>query len=156
MMEIIKIEPAFVDGRGSIWDLLMNEQIDHIGMLISKKGSIRGKHYHKKQKQYTLVLNGKIRIITKDISKGDSKIERLDLNEMEMVLFPSFCYHSLEALEDSKCIVRVRLRLPSSDIPFTYFVLGDHADRTLQPILKRSCDLVVVFPLCPFLQGPII
>ena len=105
MMEIIKIEPAFVDGRGSIWDLLMNEQIDHIGMLTSKKGSIRGKHYHKKQKQYTLVLNGKIRIITKDISKGDSKIERLDLNEMEMVLFPSFCYHSLEALEDSKCLI---------------------------------------------------
>ena len=105
MMEIIKIEPAFVDGRGSIWDLLMNEQIDHIGMLISKKGSIRGKHYHKKQKQYTLVLNGKIRIVTKDISKGDSKIERLDLNEMEMVLFPPFCYHSLEALEDSKCLI---------------------------------------------------
>lgn len=105
MIEIIKIEPAFVDERGSIWDLLMNEQIDHVGMLISKKGSIRGKHYHKKQKQYTLVLNGKIRIVTKDISKGDSKIERLDLNEMEMVLFPPFCYHSLEALEDSKCLI---------------------------------------------------
>ena len=104
-MEIIKIEPAFVDGRGSIWDLLMNEQIDHIGMLLSKKGSIRGKHYHKEQKQYTLVLNGKIRIVTKDISKGDSKIECLDLNEMEMALFPPFCYHSLEALEDSKCLI---------------------------------------------------
>lgn len=105
MREIIRIEPAFVDGRGSIWDLLTNEQIDHVGMLISKKGSIRGKHYHKEQKQYTLVLNGKIRIVTKDISKKDSKIERLDLNEMEMVLFPPFCYHSLEALEDSKCLI---------------------------------------------------
>jgi dTDP-4-dehydrorhamnose 3,5-epimerase len=104
-METIKIKPAFVDGRGSIWDLLTNEQIDHVGMLISKKGSIRGKHYHKEQKQYTLVLNGKIRIVTKDMSKKDSKIEHLDLNEMEMVLFPSFCYHSLEALEDSKCLI---------------------------------------------------
>lgn len=83
----------------------MDEQVDHVGMLISKKGSIRGKHYHKEQKQYTLVLNGKIRIVTKDISREDSKIERLDLNEMEMVLFPPFCYHSLEVIEDSKCLI---------------------------------------------------
>jgi len=104
-MEKIKIKPAFVDERGSIWDLLMNEQIDHVGMLISKKGSIRGKHYHKVQKQYTLVLKGKIRIVTKNVTKADSKIESLDINEMEMVLFPPFYYHSLEALEDSKCLI---------------------------------------------------
>ena len=104
-MEKIKITPAFVDERGSIWDLLMNEQIDHVGMLISKKGSIRGKHYHKVQKQYTLVLKGKIRIVTKNVTKADSKIESLDINEMEMVLFPPFYYHSLEALEDSKCLI---------------------------------------------------
>ena len=104
-MEKIKIKPAFVDERGSIWDLLMNEQIDHVGMLISKKGSIRGKHYHKVQKQYTLVLKGKIRIVTKNVTKADSKIESLDIDEMEMVLFPPFYYHSLEALEDSKCLI---------------------------------------------------
>lgn len=104
-MEKIKITPAFVDERGSIWDLLMNQQIDHVGMLISKKGSIRGKHYHKVQKQYTLVLKGKIRIVTKNVTKTDSKIERLDIDEMEMVLFPPFYYHSLEALEDSKCLI---------------------------------------------------
>ena len=94
-----------MDERGSIWDLLENEQIDHIGMLLSKKDSIRGKHYHKKQKQFTLVLNGKIRITTKDLSKKDSEIERFEINEMEMVLFPPFYYHSLETLEDSKCLI---------------------------------------------------
>ena len=104
-MEKIKIKPAFADERGSISDLLVNEQIDHIGMLISKKGSIRGKHYHKEQKQYTLVLNGKIRIVTKDVTKVDSEIESMDVDEMEMVLFPPFYYHSLESLEDSKCLI---------------------------------------------------
>lgn len=104
-MEKIKIEPAFSDERGSISDLLMNKQIDHVGMLISKKGSVRGKHFHKIQKQYTLVLNGKVRVITKDVTKTNSKIESIELNEMEMVLFPPFCYHSLESIEDSKCLI---------------------------------------------------
>jgi dTDP-4-dehydrorhamnose 3,5-epimerase len=105
LIKIIKIEPAFVDERGSILDLLGNEQINHIGMLLSKKDSIRGKHYHKKQKQYTLVLNGKIRIVTKDLSKKNSMIESFQLNKMEMALFPTFCYHSLEAIEDSECLI---------------------------------------------------
>lgn len=104
-MEIKKIKPAFEDERGSIWDFLTNELINHIGLLVSKKGSIRGKHYHKKQKQYTLVLNGKIRVTAKNVSDKNSRIEVLDINEMEMILFPPFYYHSIEALEDSKCLV---------------------------------------------------
>ena len=49
-MDIIKIIPAFTDERGSLWDLLTNENIKHIGFLDSKKNSIRAKHFHKKEK----------------------------------------------------------------------------------------------------------
>lgn len=104
-MKIMKIKPAFVDKRGSIWDFITNEKINHIGMLVSKKGSIRGKHYHKKQKQYTLVLNGKIRVVTKNILKKNAKLKKFDLKKMEMILLPPFHYHSLEALEDSTCLI---------------------------------------------------
>ncbi len=64
-MEIKKLKPVFIDERGSIWDLLTDEDIHHIGFFISKKGSNRGKHYHKEQKQYTLVTKGKMKIIVK-------------------------------------------------------------------------------------------
>ena len=104
-MEITKIEPAFVDERGSIWDLLTTEKVHHVGFLISKKGSIRGKHYHKEQKQYTLVLSGKVRIVVKNLLENNAKLETCDLQKMEMVLFPPFHYHSVEALEDSECLV---------------------------------------------------
>ncbi len=103
-MEKIKILPAFIDERGSIWDLV-SDNTDHIGLLISKKGSIRGKHYHKEQKQYTLVLKGKMKIITKDISNLESRMEEFELSEMEMICFPPYCYHSLESLEDSTCVI---------------------------------------------------
>jgi len=104
IVEKSKISPAFVDERGSIWDLV-TDNIDHVGLLISKKGSVRGKHYHKEQKQYTLVLKGRMKIITKDMSDIVSSIKEFELSEMEMILFPPYCYHSLEALEDSICVI---------------------------------------------------
>ena len=48
-MEIKKLKPAFTDERGSIWDLVSDDTINHSGFLISKKNSIRGKHFHKEQ-----------------------------------------------------------------------------------------------------------
>jgi dTDP-4-dehydrorhamnose 3,5-epimerase-like enzyme len=104
-MEITKIEPAFEDERGSIWDFLTDENIHHIGFLISKKDSVRGSHYHKEQKQYTLVTKGKIKVTVKDLQDNDSKIETKELSVMEMVFFPSYYYHSIEAIEDAECLV---------------------------------------------------
>jgi len=104
-MDKIKIEPAFVDDRGSIWDFLTDEEIHHVGYLISKKNSVRGKHYHKEQRQYTLVLSGKMKVVTKNLQDVDAKIEEMILNKMEMVMFTPYCYHSLEALEDTECLV---------------------------------------------------
>ena len=104
-MEITKITPAFEDHRGSIWDFLTDENIDHIGFLISKKGAIRGKHVHKEQKQYTLVQKGKIKVTIKNLENKNSIIETKELNKMDMVFFPPYMYHSIEAIEDSECLI---------------------------------------------------
>lgn len=104
-MNKTKIEPAFVDQRGSIWDFLTDQTVHHVGFLISKNGSVRGKHFHKEQKQYTLVLNGKLKIITRNLLEKNSSVEEIVLEKMEMVVFPPYCYHSLEALEDSECLI---------------------------------------------------
>ena len=104
-MEITKIKPAFEDDRGSIWDFLTDENVHHIGFLISKKGAIRGKHYHKEQKQYTLVLNGKIKVTIKNLQNDNSVVETKELDKMDMVFFPPYLYHAIEALEDSECLI---------------------------------------------------
>jgi len=70
-MNKIKLLPAFKDNRGLIWDLLGGEQIDHIGMLTTKKGSIRGKHFHKLQKQFTLLLSVKIKHIESSMASKE-------------------------------------------------------------------------------------
>ena len=104
-MDKIKLKSAFVDERGSIWDIVGDDIIHHSGYLISKKNSIRGKHFHKEQKQYTILLHGKMRILIKNLLNPDAKLEIIDLNEMEMILIPPFHYHSLEAIEDSECLI---------------------------------------------------
>ena len=104
-MEIIKINPAFEDDRGSIWDFLTDETVHHIGFLVSKKGAIRGKHFHKEQKQYTLVQKGKIKVTIKNLGDKNSIVESKELNKMDMVLFPPYVYHSIEAVEDSECLI---------------------------------------------------
>ena len=104
-MEIKKIEPAFEDERGSIWDFLTDETTHHIGFLISIKDSIRGSHYHREQKQYTLVMKGKIKVTTKNLQNNNSEIEIKELTAMEMVLFPPYCYHSIEAIDDAECLI---------------------------------------------------
>jgi dTDP-4-dehydrorhamnose 3,5-epimerase-like enzyme len=104
-MNIEKIKPIFVDERGSIWDFLTGEIIHHVGFLITVKGAIRGKHFHKEQKQYTLITKGKMKIIVKDLKNPNSRIEEFELESNDMIMFPSFYYHSIEAMEDSECLV---------------------------------------------------
>ena len=104
-MKIKKIKPAFTDKRGAIYDFLTGGNIQHIGMVTIKKNCIRAQHYHKKQDQYTLVYKGRVKIIAKNLLKKNSKVESFLLKKMELVLFPAYWYHSVEAIEDSECIV---------------------------------------------------
>ena len=104
-MKITKIKPSFEDDRGSIWDFLTDDIVHHVGFLISKKSAIRGKHFHKEQKQYTLVLNGKIKVTVKNLQDDNSTVETKELSKMDMVFFPPYMYHSIEALEDSECLI---------------------------------------------------
>lgn len=104
-MDINKIKPAFEDERGVIYDLLTNESVNHIGLLKSKKDSVRGKHYHKEQKQYTLVLKGKVKVVTKNLLDKNAQVVGTELDEMDIILFPPYCYHSLEAIEDYECLI---------------------------------------------------
>lgn len=104
-LEVERIKPVFEDERGSIWDYLTGETINHVGFLITKKGAIRGKHFHKEQVQYTLVTKGKMKIIVKDLKNFDSPIQEFKLESNDIIMFPSYHYHSIEAIEDSECLV---------------------------------------------------
>lgn len=106
-MDIIKkkINPAFEDERGAIFDLIDKEKILHIGLILSKKNSIRGEHYHKKAKQITYVLSGKIMLTTKNVKQKSSNCQTIIMEAGDIATIPPMVIHSIKAIEDTTFLV---------------------------------------------------
>ena len=63
-MELSKPKPNFHDDRGFIKDILTNETIEHVTVIHSKKGVVRGNHYHKDTIQWVYLHSGKLNSLT--------------------------------------------------------------------------------------------
>jgi dTDP-4-dehydrorhamnose 3,5-epimerase-like enzyme len=47
-----------VDDRGDIVDVFYQQDIQHVAVIRSKKGMIRGHHFHRQTEQWMLILSG--------------------------------------------------------------------------------------------------
>lgn len=101
-MKIDTLQPAFSDDRGDITDLVYKEEFDAVTLIKSKKGAIRGNHYHKETTQYSYILSGKIRAYSQ---KPDMKVESAVLEAGDMMLSRPFERHALHAIEDSVILI---------------------------------------------------
>lgn len=97
---IKKLEPATVDERGAIYDILEAE-VKHIGYITFVKGAVRGKHYHKKSTQFTYMLSGRIELITKDLRQKEAEIEKVVMTARDLATIPPSIIHAYRALDDS-------------------------------------------------------
>ena len=104
-VNIKKIKPVFEDDRGSIFDLVDKENISHVGMVTSKKGAIRGNHYHKTAKQITYVVSGKMELVLKDFSDKDSKPETIIMEQGDIMTIDPMVAHQIKALEETIFLV---------------------------------------------------
>lgn len=92
---LTSIKPVFRDARGSITDLL-NCKLGHVGLITSKKGSVRGCHMHKKSKQFTFVLSGRFRV---DLAKKPGvRARRVILAKNTMIAIDPWVIHRFQAL----------------------------------------------------------
>jgi len=95
--KITKIRPVFCDVRGTITDLL-NGKLEHVGLITTKKGSVRGCHMHKKSKQFTFVFSGCFRV---DLAKRPGiKARRITLVKNSMIEIDPRVIHRFQALAD--------------------------------------------------------
>jgi oxalate decarboxylase/phosphoglucose isomerase-like protein (cupin superfamily) len=105
MMQIKKIKVSFQDERGKIIDIIQKERLEYVTLISSKKGTIRGNHYHKKSVQYSFLLKGKMKLFTR-IPEG--KIKTVILKAGDLVYNPAWEQHALVALQDSEFLVFTR------------------------------------------------
>ncbi|MBI4438995.1 cupin domain-containing protein [Candidatus Woesearchaeota archaeon] len=98
--KVIRITPAFKDQRGEISNVL-EKPINHVAVITSKKGSIRGNHYHPEQDQYVYLISGRYESVSKDLRHEDAKNETITIEPGDLVMTPPMIAHAMRFAEDS-------------------------------------------------------
>ena len=100
-MRVVRRRSANSDRRGTITDILDGIPVECVTLLTSRKGAVRGNHYHKKTTQYAYVLEGRFKVFSqRDGRKVDSRVVKTG----ELVITPPMERHAFVALEDSLLI----------------------------------------------------
>lgn len=101
-MPVRHIEPAYVDDRGVIADILENELIHHVTLITSRRGATRGNHYHNETIQYLYMIEGRMRLTTQMPGRG---AESVILSKGDLAVNVPAERHAMRALEDSVFMV---------------------------------------------------
>jgi len=104
-MRCSRPECARKDERGEITDLLVQEKIEHVTLITSNKGAIRGNHYHKESTQWVYVLEGRMRVLSQ---MPDSPVVATILEKGALLVNVPEERHAMIALEQSTFMVFTR------------------------------------------------
>jgi dTDP-4-dehydrorhamnose 3,5-epimerase-like enzyme len=100
LVKLKKLLPVFEDERGAIYNIL-ELPVNHVGLITSTKGAVRGNHYHGKQTQYTYFVSGKGRYTEKDVKRPRSTRRTVILGAGDLVETSPGVAHVIEFLQDS-------------------------------------------------------
>ena len=104
-MRINTPQISFEDGRGTIKDVLIRQPIDAITIIRSKKGVVRGNHFHKDTTQWVYVQSGQLRSLTQ---KDNEPVVEQIVNPGDLLVAEPWEKHVLVAIEDSEFFVFTR------------------------------------------------
>lgn len=98
---IVKGQNPFEDSRGKIINYELSEHINLIGLITSKKGTLRANHYHPVQEQKCLLISGEYISVFKDLSIENSPIRHQLVKAGDLSVMPKNIVHTMIFLEDS-------------------------------------------------------
>ncbi len=101
-------ENLFIDSRGVISNHELTEPINLIGMIESKKGTIRANHYHPQQEQKCLFTKGQIIEIFQDIINPNSPKITQVVNEGQLSIIKPNVAHTMVFTKDTTFLNLVR------------------------------------------------
>jgi len=98
----------FVDKRGKISNYELTEPINLIGLINSKKGTIRANHYHPQQEQKCLFTKGQIIEVFQDIINPNSPKITQVVNEGQLSIIKPNVAHTMVFTKDTTFLNLVR------------------------------------------------
>ena len=80
-MKLEKKKMNFSDDRGTITDIFSNEPREHCTIISSKKGSVRGNHFHKHTLQSDFMVSGKMKILYSKQDESEVHEQTVETND---------------------------------------------------------------------------
>lgn len=99
------IDKAFEDARGSIADILEDEIVEHVSIITTAPGCVRGNHLHRETHQWVYIVSGALRYATR---RDDDAIESGIVRAGDVLATGPMEAHAVEAIEETTMVVMTR------------------------------------------------
>jgi UDP-2-acetamido-2,6-beta-L-arabino-hexul-4-ose reductase len=90
------------DHRGWLCEILREDlirnKIAQIHVSLSKKGILRGGHYHKRKFEWFSVIRGRARFYFKNLKSGQEREIELSGDDLRVIEVPPFVHHKVQSL----------------------------------------------------------
>ena len=136
----------FIDTRGKISNHELTEPINLIGLIDSKKGTIRANHYHPQQEQKCLFTKGQIIEIFQDILNPNSPKITQVVNEGQLSIIKPNVAHTMVFTKDTTFLNLVRGEREHNNYGITHTIKHVFVDEKERDLLLdcykfdcRSC-----------------
>ena len=131
-------ENLFVDERGVISNHELTEPINLIGMIESKKGTIRANHYHPQQEQKCLFTKGQIIEIFQDIINPNSPKITQVVNAGQLSVIKPNVAHTMVFTKDTTFLNLVRGERDHENYGITHTIKHIFVDEKEKNLLLKS------------------
>jgi len=121
-MELIALKPAHVDTRGTITDLISDDEINAVTLITFAKGAVRANHYHERTIQWNYVISGEILLATQ--MPGGARMERT-LKAGEFAVTRENERHALKGLTEAQVLILTKGPRAGSQYENDTFRLSD-------------------------------
>ncbi|MBL6858007.1 MAG: NAD-dependent epimerase/dehydratase family protein [Pelagibacteraceae bacterium] len=137
----------YIDSRGKISNHELTEPINLIGLIESKKGTIRANHYHPQQEQKCLFTKGQIIEIFQDILNPNSPKITQVVNEGQLSIIKPNVAHTMVFTKDTTFLNLVRGEREHNNYGITHTIKHVFVDEKERDLLFncykfecRSCN----------------
>jgi len=128
----------FIDSRGKISNHELTEPINLIGLIDSKKGTIRANHYHPQQEQKCLFTKGQIIEIFQDILNPNSPKITQVVNEGQLSIIKPNIAHTMVFTKDTTFLNLVRGEREHNNYGITHTIKHVFVDEKEKNLLIGS------------------
>ena len=139
-------ENIFMDERGKISNHELTEPINLIGLIDSKKGTLRANHYHPQQEQKCLFTKGQIIEVFQDIISHDAPKVTQVVNAGQLSVIKPNVAHTMIFTKDSTFLNLVRGERDQENYGITHtikHVFVDQEEKTYYYlVISLNVDLV--------------